>query len=64
MQVSDDVVSVLTNRVTPADQLDVEVAQEQLNAAQARPANSPELMEIRNRTVEQARAQLRMAQKS
>ena len=64
VQVADDVVSVLTNRVTPADQLDVEVAQEQLNAAQARPANSPELMEIRNRTVEQARAQLRMARKS
>ena len=63
VQVSDDVVSVLTNRVTPADQLDVEVAQEQLNAAQARPANSPELMEIRNRNRTQNLIRNRMIMK-
>ena len=64
VQVADNVVSVLTNRVTPSDQLDESVVRERLESAQARPANSPELMEIRNRTVDQARAQLRVLRRT
>jgi F-type H+-transporting ATPase subunit epsilon len=63
VQVADDAVSVLTNRATPAEQLDEEAAREQLAAAQARPAHSPELMAIRDRIERQARAQLRLARR-
>lgn len=63
VQVADDVVSVLTNRAVPAERLDAEAARKQLQAAQKRESNTPELMQIRDRLVTQARAQLRVAQK-
>ena len=62
VQVADDVVSVLTNSAIPAEKLDAKTAAEHLAAAQARKANSPELLAIRDRAEQQARAQLRMAQ--
>jgi len=61
VQVADDTVAVLTNRAVPADKIDAEVAREQLQAAQAKPANTPELLDIRNRLISQSRAQLRVA---
>jgi F-type H+-transporting ATPase subunit epsilon len=61
VEVSGNVVSVLTNRAIPAEDLDAEVAAEQLSTAQARPSNTPELMAIRDRIVTQTRAQLRIA---
>ncbi|MCH7729515.1 MAG: ATP synthase F1 subunit epsilon [Planctomycetes bacterium] len=64
VQVADNVVTVLTNRAVPADQVDAQVAREQLESARSRPANTPELLEIRERIVAQARAQLRVAQRS
>ncbi len=64
VQVADDVVAVLTNRAVPADQLDTAVAEEQLAAARKRPSNTPELMELRDRAVSQARAQLKVARRS
>jgi len=64
VQVVDDVVSVLTGRSVEASRLNAETAQEQLAAAQNRPSNSPELMAIRDRAVDQARAQLRIAERS
>ncbi len=63
VQVADNLVSVLTNRAVPADQLNSTVAREQLEAARARQAHSPELMAIRDRTELQARAQIRLAQR-
>ena len=63
VQVADNVVSVLTNRVLPAADLDEEVVTEQLSLARTRPSNSPELMDIRDRAVDQARAQLRVARR-
>ncbi len=63
MEVLDDVVSVLTHRAVPAEDLDENVAQDHLAAARERPARSPELMEIRDRLVSQARAELRVASK-
>lgn len=61
VQVTNDVVSVLTNRAIPAEQLDVAAAQRQLTEAQARPAHTPELQAIRDRLQAQARAMLLVA---
>ncbi|HEX3870931.1 MAG TPA: F0F1 ATP synthase subunit epsilon, partial [Pirellulales bacterium] len=64
VQVADNIVSVLTNRALPAASLDAQVAAEHLIAAQNRPANTPELMAIRERLEQQARAQVRLARKA
>jgi F-type H+-transporting ATPase subunit epsilon len=64
VEVIGDVVSVLTNRAVRAEQLDEATAREQLAAAWARPAKTPELMELRNRAVAQARAEIRVAQRA
>jgi len=63
VEVLDNVVSVLTSRAIRAEELDEAVAREQLSAAQTRPANTPELMTIRDRAVSQSRAQLRVARR-
>jgi len=63
VQVADNVVSVLTNRAIAAESLNPQAAEEMLQAARERPANSPELMAIRDRMVAQARAQKRVAEK-
>lgn len=63
VQVADDVVYVLTNRAVPAEKLDAAVAAEQLSAARRRPANSAELLAIRDRLEAQARAQLRITRR-
>jgi F-type H+-transporting ATPase subunit epsilon len=64
VQVVDNIVSVLTGRAIPADTIDEQMASEQLLQAARRPANSPELMEIRDRGVARARAQLRAARRA
>jgi len=61
VQVADNVVSVLTNRAVKAENLpDVATLNAQLAEARALPAHSPAAMEIRDRAVSQARAQLRV----
>jgi F-type H+-transporting ATPase subunit epsilon len=62
VQVADNIVSVLTNNAVPAEKLNAMAAKEQLAAARARKANSPELIAIRDRLEQQARAQLRIAE--
>lgn len=64
VQVAGNTVSVLTNRALPADKVDATHAKEQLKSALKRKAHTPELMEIRDRLVDQARAQLRVAKGS
>jgi F-type H+-transporting ATPase subunit epsilon len=64
VEVAGDVVSVLTGRAIPAEELDEVVAEEQLAAARTRPANTPALMAIRDRAVAQSRAQLRVAKRA
>lgn len=64
VQVVDNVVSVLTNRAVPATNLNVTAAEEQLEEAQQRPANSDELLAIRDRLIAQSRAQLRVARRA
>ena len=63
VEVLGDVVSVLTQRAVPAAQVDAAVAREQLLSAQSRRAATPEAMAQRDRTVEQSRAQLRVARR-
>ena len=63
VQVADNVVSVLTNRAIPAARVDEETAQQQLEAAAKKQANTPELLEIRDRVIAQARAQIRIARR-
>ena len=64
VQVEANVVSVMTGRLIPAGQLDAAVAEEHLNASLKRRAHSAELLDIRERSITQARAQLRIARKS
>jgi F-type H+-transporting ATPase subunit epsilon len=64
VEVLDDVVSVLTRRAIPAAEIDQAVAREQLSAANNRPASTPEAREIRDRVIQQSRAQLRVAKRS
>ena len=64
VQVADNEVSILTSRTFAASYLDVQEAREQLSEARGRPADSPELMDIRDRAVTQARARLMVAQRA
>ena len=64
VQVNGNTVSVLTNRAVTAGSLDASAAAEQLAAAIKRPSNSPELADIRDRAVSQARAQLHVAKRN
>lgn len=61
VQVADNVVSVLTHRAVPAEELDTAAATEQLNTALARKAAGAEELAIRDRLISQARGQLRVA---
>ena len=63
VEVLGDVVSVLTQRAVPAAQVDAAIAREQLLSAQSRRAATPEAMAQRDRTVQQSRAQLRIARR-
>ena len=62
VQVADNVVSILTGRAVPAEDVDGAAAEEQLATARGLPSNTPELMAIRDRQVAQARAQIRLGQ--
>lgn len=64
VQVADNVVSVLTNRAVPAEAIDRGLAEQNLQQARAKKANNDELLEIRDRQEQQARAQLRVASHS
>jgi F-type H+-transporting ATPase subunit epsilon len=64
VQVADNVVSVLTNRAVPAEQINPGAAEEQLRTAIARPAAGHEELAIRERLISQARGQLRVANRA
>src|SRR5262245_4834165 len=64
VQVAENVVAVLTNRAVPANSLDAAAAETRLQTALQQPAHSPELMDIRDRKVSQARAQIRTARRA
>jgi F-type H+-transporting ATPase subunit epsilon len=58
VQVAGEVVSVLTNRAIPSQDVDGEAARKHLLQALERPISTPELEEQRNRALAQARAQI------
>ena len=64
VEVLGDVVTVLTQRAVPAAEIDEAVIQERLRAAQARRAVTPEAVTIRDRAIEQNRAQLRVVRRT
>jgi F-type H+-transporting ATPase subunit epsilon len=64
VQVVDNVVVVLTNRAVSAKSLEPTAAENQLRKALERPANTDELLEIRDRQIAQARAQIRTARRA
>ena len=61
VQVAENRIAILTNRTIPAASIDTDAARQQLEDARAGRANSPELLQIRERLVNQARGQLRVA---
>ncbi len=62
VQISNNVVSVLTGRSIPADEIDVAAAKEALQAAKSQPGNNLDLMEIKQKAIAQAKAQIRMVE--
>ncbi|MCA9108001.1 MAG: ATP synthase F1 subunit epsilon [Pirellulaceae bacterium] len=64
VQVSDNVVSVLTNRALTRERLDRAEAEALLEKANKMIPNNPEMMAIRDRLAAQARGQLRMLDKA
>lgn len=64
VQVADNVVTVLTGRVVAAAKLDTSAAEKMLKDAMKRSAATDELLQQRDRAIEQARSQLRLAQKA
>ena len=64
VEVAGDVVSVLTSRAVPAEDLDEAAVEEELRTARERTAHRPELMAQRDRAVTLARAQLRVARRA
>ena len=64
VQVNSNVVSVLTNTSKPVGQLDVAAAEEALSTAKAMSSETPELADMKDRAVAQARAQIRLASKA
>jgi len=64
VEVLGELVSVLTNRAVAAEELDAEVAEEQLDSTQRRPAHADEEFAERDRLAGQLRAQIRVAHRA
>ena len=62
VQVADDVVSVLTERSIPAEEIDISVARQELENAERESAENSELMDLKQKAIAQAKAQIRLAE--
>ena len=60
VQVENNKVSVLTGRSVPVAEIDVAAAEAALKEAQEQEAGNADLMELKNKAIAQARAQIRM----
>lgn len=60
-QVANNVVSILTGRCLPVEQIDLAAARQSLERTQISASDRAELIEIKNKTIAQARAQIRLA---
>ena len=61
VQVADNVVSVLTGRSIPVEQIDVAAARQILEKTEILPSEKSEVIEGKNKLIAQARAQIRIA---
>lgn len=61
VQVAENVVSILTGRAIPVSQIDRAAAEQLLSKTQIAASDKAELVEIKNKTIAQARAQIRLA---
>ncbi|MAR13307.1 MAG: ATP synthase F1 subunit epsilon [Blastopirellula sp.] len=61
VQVTDNTVSIITNRAIDAADVDRAAAEEQLQLAAKSPVDTDELLALRDKSVAQARAQLKVA---
>lgn len=61
VQVAENVVSILTGRAVPVNQIDRVAAEQLLEKTQIAASDKAELVEIKNKTIAQARAQIRLA---
>lgn len=61
VQVADNLISVLTNRAIPSEAVDGDAAQEQLSQSLGQTAAGEDQIALRDRSLSQARAQLRIA---
>ncbi len=64
VEILDDVVAVLSMHAMPVEELDVVRAEQQLADALKRPANTPELAQLREEKLYSRRARLRYAKKA
>jgi F-type H+-transporting ATPase subunit epsilon len=64
VQVESNVVSVLTGRSFPAAEIDVAAARDALAVAERESASTPALVELKEKALAQARAQIRMSEKA
>ena len=63
VQISDNVVSVLTGKSIPVGEIDLAAAQRAFESAQTLAAGSEALVDIKEKALAQARAQIGLAQK-
>ena len=63
VQIDNNVVSVLTGRSIPVNEIDLAAAKQSLDAAMALEAGNEALAEIKDKALAQARAQINLAQK-
>jgi len=64
VQVAENVVSVLTNRAVPSEKIDTKIVQEQIASALGDKVAGEEQLALRDRTLSQARGQLRVARRA
>ncbi len=64
VQIADNVVSVMTNRAKPIEEIDAQAAQKDLEAALATKASGEEAVTLRQRDIDRARGALRVAMQS
>ncbi len=64
VEVAQDVVSVLTARAIPAQELDAQEIRQQLQTTYQRKAHSPDQLEQKHQALQRLQAQLRVAQRA
>ena len=64
VQIADDVVSVLTGNSVSVEEIDLAAAKEALAKSESMESGKPELAELKSKAVAQAKAQIRLGERS